>query len=249
MKKMLVLLVVCVLALGIAAPILGQEALPNTLNIGGEGSGLGSFLVADNGMTLYFFKRDTFGVSNCIDNCANAWPAYTVESADGLSVADGILGEIGTIERADGTLQVTYNELPLYFWQNDAAPGDATGNNRGTNWTVVAPAAVYAWNTADHGNVLVGANGFTLYTFDNDEAGVSNCVDNCATNWPPVTVADAELLVTAINLPGVFSTFEREAGVFQVAYNGQPLYYWNQDAARGDTTGDAVGDVWFVANP
>ena len=36
-------------------------------------------------------------------------------------------GKLGTITRDDGTLQVTYNGLPLYFFKNDKAPGDANG--------------------------------------------------------------------------------------------------------------------------
>lgn len=249
LKRVLALGLFLVMATIIAVSISAQEPLPNTLNIGGEAGGIGTYLVASNGMTLYAFKRDGLNISNCIDQCATAWPPYIVESADGLSLAEGILGEIGTIERADGALQVTYNAMPLYFWQNDVEQGDVTGHNFRTNWTVVAPATVYAQNSAEHGIILVGANGFTLYTFANDEVGVSNCVDNCAANWPPLTVEAAESLVTAINIPGIFTTFERADGTLQVAYNGMPLYYWVNDAARGDTTGHNVNDVWFVAKP
>jgi predicted lipoprotein with Yx(FWY)xxD motif len=247
MIKKLGLLVVVILAVLVGSSLLAQD-MPNTLNVSSS-TGVGSYLVANNGMTLYAFKRDGLGVSNCVDNCATAWPPYTVESAEGLSVADGIPGDIGTIERADGSLQVTYNQMPLYFWQNDAAMGDVNGNNFRTNWTIVAPATVYAHATADQGIVLVGEKGMTLYTFTNDEAGVSNCADQCAENWPPLVVESADALMTAINIPGVFSTLDRADGTIQVAYNGQPLYYWVNDAALGDTTGHNVGDVWFVAKP
>jgi predicted lipoprotein with Yx(FWY)xxD motif len=248
-KRIVLVMTLVVIAMLAAAPAMAQDMMPNTLNLGGEDSDLGPFIVAENGMTLYTFKRDTFGVSNCVDGCATNWPPYTVESADGLTVADGIPGEVGTIERADGTLQVTYNGLPLYFWVNDAETGDANGHNFRTAWLVVQPATVYAVPNAEHGFMLVGERGFTLYTFANDEAGVSNCVDNCATNWPPLTVADANALRTSINLPGIFGTIERADGTLQVTYNGDPLYYWVQDAARGDATGHLRGDVWFVALP
>lgn len=240
--------IVLVLAILVSAvPLYAQEEA--TLNVASDPGGLGSYLVAANGMTLYVFKRDALGVSNCVDQCLAAWPPYVVESAEGLTLAEDIPGEIGTIERADGTLQVTYNEMPLYFWQNDMAPGDVSGNNFRTVWTIVPPATVYARSSADHGIILAGANGFALYTFANDEPGVSNCVDQCAANWPPLTVADAASLVTAINLPGIFSTFERADGSLQVAYNGQPLYYWVNDAARSDVTGHNFRDVWSVAKP
>jgi predicted lipoprotein with Yx(FWY)xxD motif len=233
----------------LVAPLSAQDTLPDTVNVGGEAGGLGAYLVAPNGMTLYTLKLDALGASSCVDNCAAAWPPYTVESADSISVGDGIPGTLGTIERADGSLQVTYNDMPLYFWQNDAAPGDATGHNFRTVWQVVAPAAVYAHNTADQGILLVDGNGFTLYTFDNDQPGVSNCTGGCASAWPPVTVTDANALITATNLPGIFSTFVRDDGALHVAYNGRPLYTFANDGARGDTTGEGAGNVWFVAKP
>lgn len=247
--KRVVLLMALVAVVLMAAPAMAQNMLPHTLNLGGENSDLGPFIVASNGMTLYTFKRDTFGVTNCTGNCAQAWPPYTVESADGLTVADGIPGEVGTIQRPDGTLQVTYNGMPLYFWQNDAEMGDANGHNFRTAWLVVRPATVYAVPSPEHGFMLVGERGFTLYTFANDEPGVSRCVDACAGNWPPLTVSDANALITSLDLPGIFATTERPDGTLQVTYNGKPLYYWVQDAQRGDTTGHLRNDVWFVALP
>ena len=247
-KRLLSILLVVLAVLMTAAVISAQDSAP-TLGIGGEAGGVGTYLVGSNGMTLYAFKRDGLGVSNCADQCATVWPPYTVDSADGLTLADGVPGEVGTIARADGALQVTYNDIPLYFWSNDAAAGDTTGNNFRTNWTIVAPAAVYAQGSADHGTVLVGATGWTLYTFTNDTEGVSNCTGGCLTNWPAVTVESADALVTAINLPGVFTTFDRGDGVLQVAYNGWPLYTFAGDTARGAITGDGAGDVWFVAKP
>jgi predicted lipoprotein with Yx(FWY)xxD motif len=250
MLKRVVLLMALAAVMFAAAPAVAQDMMmPHTLNLGGGNSDLGPFIVAANGMTLYTFKRDTFGVSNCTGNCANAWPPYTVESADGLSVAEGIPGEVGTIERPDGTLQVTYNGMPLYFWMNDAEVGDANGHNVRTLWSVVRPATVYAVPHPEHGFMLVGERGFTLYTFANDAPGVSNCLDACANNWPPLTVSDPNALITAINLPGIFGTIERPDGKLQVTYNNKPLYYWVQDMERGDTTGHLRNNVWFVALP
>ena len=36
-----------------------------------------------------------------------------------------------TITRDDGTIQVTYNGLPLYHYSGDSPPGDTTGNYPG----------------------------------------------------------------------------------------------------------------------
>jgi predicted lipoprotein with Yx(FWY)xxD motif len=96
-------------------------------------AGVGTYLVAANGMTLYTYSGDSSGVSNCTGQCAAAWPPYTVnaETANAHAVGAGINGTMGTIMRADGSLQVTYNGMPLYFWSQDSKPGDTTGNGVG----------------------------------------------------------------------------------------------------------------------
>ncbi len=67
-----------------------------------------------------------------------AWPPLTVASEADLVAGEGVTGELGTIERADGSLQVTYNGQPLYFFFNDLAAGDATGQGAGDVWFVAA---------------------------------------------------------------------------------------------------------------
>lgn len=89
--------------------------------------------------------------------------------------------------------------------------------------------------------VLVGANDMTLYTFDKDAAGVTNCYDKCAENWPPV-IADA-----GAKAEGDFTLVDRTDGSKMWAYKGKPLYFWVKDEKPGDTTGDMVGEVWHTA--
>ncbi|MGN6486703.1 MAG: COG4315 family predicted lipoprotein [Devosia sp.] len=89
--------------------------------------------------------------------------------------------------------------------------------------------------------VLTDANGMTLYTYDKDTAGVSNCYDKRATNWPPLMVsADAKA-------EGDFTIVDRTDGTKMWAYKGMPLYLWVKDTKPGDTTGDGVGEVWHTA--
>ena len=100
-----------------------------------------------------------------------------------------------------------------------------------------------AIKTADIGgkSVLTDANGMTLYTFDKDTAGVSNCYDDCAANWPPVTAAaDAKA-------DGEFTIVDRTDGTKMWAHEGMPLYLWVKDTKPGDVTGDGVGGVWHTA--
>lgn len=89
--------------------------------------------------------------------------------------------------------------------------------------------------------VLVGANGMTLYTFDKDAVGVTNCYDKCAENWPPL-IADA-----GAKAEGDFTLVDRTDGSKMWAYKGWPLYFWVKDEKPGDTTGDMVGEVWHTA--
>ena len=89
--------------------------------------------------------------------------------------------------------------------------------------------------------VLTDFNGMTLYIFDKDTAGVSNCYDTCAEKWPPL-FADADAMAE-----GDFSVVQRTDGTAMWAYKGMPLYYWVDDMAPGDTKGDGVGGVWHLA--
>jgi predicted lipoprotein with Yx(FWY)xxD motif len=244
LKFRMLILLSCILLL--AFPVFAQDARP-TVGLGD--TGMGQVLVGPNGMTLYIFTVDPLDASNCYEGCAERWAPLIVFNADNVTVAEGLPGEIGTIERTTGTIQVTYNGMPLYYWFADTAPGDTRGNGVGGNWWVVPPATVYIEQDDALGSVLVGPTGKTLYMFLNDEAGVSNCYDQCATNWPPLLVDDAEAFVAGVNLPGALSTVERTDGTYQVAYNGMPLYYWKDDAARGDTLGEGVGDNWFTIVP
>ena len=101
---------------------------------------VGTVLVAgSNGMTLYIFTKDVkdSGKSNCTSGCIDTWPALTVAAGATPTGGTGVTGKLGTITRDDGTLQVTYNGLPLYYFKNDKAPGDANGIYE--NWEAVKP--------------------------------------------------------------------------------------------------------------
>jgi predicted lipoprotein with Yx(FWY)xxD motif len=99
------------------------------------------------------------------------------------------------------------------------------------------------------GSYLVDPAGLSLYIFDNDEPNVSNCSGGCAGAWPALALADEQAPVGAEGVTGELTAFERPDGIFQVAYNGQPLYYFSGDSAPGDTTGDGVNGVWHLATP
>ena len=83
-------------------------------------------LTGPTGMTLYTHAGDSATSSTCTGACATAWPPLT---ATGQPMAGtGLTGKLGTLTRADGTTQVTYAGLPLYYWQGDKKAGDVTGD-------------------------------------------------------------------------------------------------------------------------
>jgi predicted lipoprotein with Yx(FWY)xxD motif len=107
-------------------------------------------------------------------------------------------------------------------------------------------AATVSIGETDLGPVLVDAEGFTLYLFLNDSDGTSSCTGGCADTWPPV-ISDAPSGGDGVD-GGLLDTTARDDGSSQVTYNGHPLYRYAPDAAPGDTTGQGVGDVWYVVD-
>ena len=99
---------------------------------------MGTILVAaSNSHTVYTFNSDSPGASRCTGGCATTWPPLTVASGQRPTGGPGVTGQLGTITRADGSVQVTYKGLPLYFFHSDTKPGDTNGNY--TGWSLVKP--------------------------------------------------------------------------------------------------------------
>ena len=121
-----------------ASQAAGGEVTVEAKEVGDAGT-----IIVDGatGLTLYYFEMDEkdSGVSNCKDNCLTIWPALTVDEGATPTGGDGVdASKLGTIVRDDtGDTQVTYDGLPLYFFQNDEAPGDLNGVYE--NWITVAP--------------------------------------------------------------------------------------------------------------
>lgn len=224
-------------------------AYPSTHVFLGGNDELGRFLVGPEGMTLYRFNPDQPDVSNCTGQCADNWPPFTLPDGEIPRGNAGLVGELNTAAREDGTLQVTYQGMPLYYWAADQTPGDATGHEVGDVWFVGRPLTVALGESEELGAFLVGANRMTLYLFTVDEENISNCYEQCADNWPPLLVQEGEVPVPGNGVTGELNVTARDDGTIQVTYNGQPLYFWSNDGNPGDTTGHGVGDVWFVVEP
>jgi predicted lipoprotein with Yx(FWY)xxD motif len=98
---------------------------------------LGSILTDGQGMTLYVFKNDTPGVSNCNDTCAQTWLPLTAATGQQPSAGTGVTGTLAVITRSDGTSQITFNDMPLYRFTGDKQPGDTNGQGMANGlWSV-----------------------------------------------------------------------------------------------------------------
>lgn len=97
------------------------------------------------------------------------------------------------------------------------------------------------------GNYLVDKAGMTLYTFKNDVPNQSQCLGDCIKNWPPLL--NEPDMALGLGLAGVLGVIERSDGDVQLTYNGQALYHYIKDKNMGDTFGQGINKLWYVATP
>ena len=93
---------------------------------------------------------------------------------------------------------------------------------------------------------LTNDKGFTLYYLKADSATQVACSGNCAKIWPPLLQTGSGIPAGPGSLPGKLSAISSANG-YQVEYNGHPLYTYSGDTAPGQTKGEGIKGVWFVA--
>jgi predicted lipoprotein with Yx(FWY)xxD motif len=97
---------------------------------------------------------------------------------------------------------------------------------------------------------FLDAKGRTLYLFEKDTRNKSNCGSKCAEEWPPAITKGAPIATHGVKA-GLLGTTKRSNGQEQVTYNGHPLYFFADDAKKGQTHGEGVkefGAEWYVVN-
>lgn len=99
----------------------------------------GQIVVADQGLSVYYFTKNTkdSGNSVCTGACLTSWPPVTSTTA--TPTVNGVTGKVGTIPTADGKMQVTINGMPIYYYSKDQAAGDINGQGVGGVWYLVSP--------------------------------------------------------------------------------------------------------------
>jgi predicted lipoprotein with Yx(FWY)xxD motif len=102
---------------------------------------VGNYLTDEQGRSVYIFKADSKNNATCYDACAQAWPPVVTRGEP--QAGEGAERQmLGTIERKDGSRQVTYNGWPLYYFVKDKQPGDINGqdvNAFGAEWYLLTP--------------------------------------------------------------------------------------------------------------
>lgn len=237
-----------------------------------ENATFGKILTDKDGKTLYFFSVDSKSTSLCTNGCLDAWPIFYT---DNLAINDSSLNasDFAIITRADGKKQTTYKGWPLYYYKDDVKAGDTTGDKVHDVWYVAKPDYSVMYVTSqlvghDTKNYLASNNasiftegtgstfyltdayGKTLYKFKNDVKNTNNFTTSNFSNngvWPI-----AEL--NKMKVPSILSAADFGTitvyGKTQLTYKGWPLYYFGQDAARGDNKGISfpVPSVWPIVN-
>ena len=104
----------------------------------------GSYVADNTGRAVYVLEGDENG-SKCTGDCLAAWPPLLADAPPvaGSPSLQGVM--IGTVERSDGTTQVTYNGKPLYLYARDTAPGTTLGQDvtdKWGEWYLVGPTGV-----------------------------------------------------------------------------------------------------------
>jgi predicted lipoprotein with Yx(FWY)xxD motif len=122
----------------------------------------------------------------------------------------------------------------------------ACGEDYGSSSSPSAvPGKLATATVGDYGKIVVDGNGRTVYVFDKDTSGTSNCSGDCLAKWPVVAAGDGEPQLDGIDA-SLVSTVTRSDGTKQLAITGLPLYLFASDSKAGEAKGQAVGGVWWV---
>jgi predicted lipoprotein with Yx(FWY)xxD motif len=222
----------------------------------------GPALFTSGGRALYLRSFDALTGpalplhSTCTGSCATAWPPLLAPGPNGpFAASHGVnASELGTVQRPDGTYQVTYFGHPLYEFIADTSPGDVNGENvtafdafwhLDTLAGLPAPGAakVILENSAD-GLVLAAptANGYrSLYLLTYDLPAQATGTGPCTAIWPPLLTNREPAAGPGVSR-GALGILSRPDGTRQVTYHGHPVYLFAFDLGAGAPSGLTGGE-------
>jgi predicted lipoprotein with Yx(FWY)xxD motif len=134
MKKATLILITTALTLFVAGTSFADHHAVKTANK----EGVGKHLTDADGMSLYWFVKDSAGKSNCKGGCLEKWPAFyraAIVPPAGVDASD-----FGTLTRDDGQKQTTFRGYPLYYFFKDKQAGDTNGQGIKNIWYLIDPA-------------------------------------------------------------------------------------------------------------
>jgi predicted lipoprotein with Yx(FWY)xxD motif len=128
---------------------------------------------------------------------------------------------------------------------SSAGSSSSSSSSAAASPSTGAAAKLATASVAGLGNIVVDGNGRTVYVYDKDTAGKSNCEGGCLAKWPAVAAGAGTPQLTGIDA-SLVSTITRSDGSKQLAINGLPLYLFASDSQAGEAKGQAVGGIWWV---
>jgi predicted lipoprotein with Yx(FWY)xxD motif len=123
-------------------PTGSKRVKPNPSHLSIRTGAYGAFLVDANGRALYAFSGDDNGQAACLTNCATVWPPVIVERVPRLESTSIDATKLEIITRPDGSRQLAYAKLPLYYSDSDFRAEDTWGHyamSFGGRFTLVSP--------------------------------------------------------------------------------------------------------------
>ena len=132
----------------------------------------------------------------------------------------------------------------LYGSGTTNPPASTTGGSISS--TVIQTATVTVKGQSEM--VLTNVQGKTLYYSTADSATQPTCSSSCAQMWPPLLFTGSGVPTSSTPLAGKLSV-QMDANGSHVEYNDHPLYTFSKDTAPGQSNGEGLFGMWFVATP
>jgi predicted lipoprotein with Yx(FWY)xxD motif len=118
-----------------------NTSLGPTGTVGAAHTALGTVLVDSRGRTLYELTVDSANHIVCVAVCASLWPPDTLPAGGKPVAGGGVEATLASVQRPDGTWQVTADGHPLYTYGRDSAAGQTKGQgimDTGGTWQALS---------------------------------------------------------------------------------------------------------------
>lgn len=151
-------------------------------------------------------------------------------------IVGGVVGALGLLAAGCGSSGST------------ATAGQGSSTGQGSTGSTSATSTVKLASVSKVGNVLVDAQGHTVYYFAKDSKDHATCTGACAKVWPPLTVSGSPVAGSGVKASMLGTTKDAD-GKTQVTYHGWPLYTYAADTKAGVAHGEGLktfGGLWWA---